>query len=450
MSDHNPSSAPATGTSQPSVDVNDHEPLPPPLSKALLLFLNLFLVLLAYYHVKPARSSIFLEYSTADTLPWVWIASAGVLFLLMPFYQLLLRKFGRYYLTQGACMLFAMLMVLYWQLMNTGAADSAVGAISFYILIDVFSVLLVEQFWSLSDSVFKTKNAKKWFGLVAAGGLVGSSAGGWLSSAWLEYTFLKTNDLLLIAGGIIMVVSIISYYLAKHSFYDKNPLNLPKRSQIASWKILRENNYLLLIAVILLLAQLAQPIVDYQFMSAVEQTYTEKEERTAFFSMFFGTLSFFALLVNLIVTPIIHRYLGVVAGLLVQPLLLGAISVFFMFSPSILMATLTKGIDRGLSWSINRASRELLYVPIAADTIYQAKGWIDMFGYRAFKVFGAGIVALCTVGLPDPFSMGQLALLVVVICIVRIMMMVMVGQRYKAMLEITRQNKRKKKSKAIS
>lgn len=432
-----------------------HEPLPTPLSKALLLFLNLFLVLLAYYHVKPARSSLFLEYSSSDILWQVWILSALALFVLMPFYQVLLRKFGRYYLTQAACILFSATMVLFWWIMQNLGEERTPGAqasaIIFYILIDIFSVMLVEQFWSLSDSVFKTRNAKKWFGLIAAGGLVGSTAGGWASRGWLEYTSIETNELLLVAAVIILVVSAITFYLARHSFYDKNPLQLPKRSQIASWKILRENNYLLLIAVILLLAQLAQPIVDYQFMSAVESEIAgenQKERRTAFFGVFFGTLSFFALLVNLIVTPIIHRYVGVVAGLLVQPIVLGISSVFFMFLPSLNMAIITKSADRGLSWSINRASRELLYVPIAPNTIYQAKGWIDMFGYRAFKVFGAGIVALCTIGLPDPFTAGQMAILVVAICMVRVMMMVMVGKRYKEILQITRR-RHKKSSKPV-
>jgi len=52
--------------------------------------------------------------------------------------------------------------------------------------------------------------------------------------------------------------------------------------------------------------------------------------------------------------------------------------------------------DRGLSYSINRASRELLYIPVERVLMYRAKAWIDMFGYRLFKILGAMLILLLT------------------------------------------------------
>jgi AAA family ATP:ADP antiporter len=84
-------------------------------------------------------------------------------------------------------------------------------------------------------------------------------------------------------------------------------------------------------------------------------------------------------------------------------------------------ATLTSGAalkiaDRGLSYSINRASKELLYVPIDPLLIYRAKAWIDMFGYRLFRVLGSVLILLLTQWLPWTVSPIQLGWLVLVLC----------------------------------
>ncbi len=72
--------------------------------------------------------------------------------------------------------------------------------------------------------------------------------------------------------------------------------------------------------------------------------------------------------------------------------------------------------DRGLSYSINRASKELLYVPIDPFLIYQAKAWIDMFGYRIFKVMGSVLILLFTQWTVWQVSVPELGWLTLVIC----------------------------------
>ncbi len=68
----------------------------------------------------------------------------------------------------------------------------------------------------------------------------------------------------------------------------------------------------------------------------------------------------------------------------------------FMLQGGFLAAAVMKIGDRGLSYSITRSARELLYIPVDKVVMYQAKAWIDMFGYRSFKVIGAVIILLLT------------------------------------------------------
>ena len=63
---------------------------------------------------------------------------------------------------------------------------------------------------------------------------------------------------------------------------------------------------------------------------------------------------------------------------LIALLALPVSTVVFMASPTLLIAAIMRISDRGLSYSINRASKELLYVPIDPLLIYQAKAWIPV------------------------------------------------------------------------
>ncbi len=186
----------------------------------------------------------------------------------------------------------------------------------------------------------------------------------------------------------------------------------------------------MLIAGILLLAQLASPLVEYQFLKTVEASYLEIEARTTFLSMFFSLLGAVSIAVNLILTPAVHRLLGVIAGLMVQPLMLGLCSLGFHFQPTLFFAGATKISDRGLSYSINRASKELLYVPIDSVLIYQAKAWIDMFGYRLFKIFGSFFILIFTQWLPVPASVPQLSWFIFTICLLWICLIQIIRRDY--------------------
>jgi AAA family ATP:ADP antiporter len=108
--------------------------------------------------------------------------------------------------------------------------------------------------------------------------------------------------------------------------------------------------------------------------------------------------------------------MGAVAGLLVQPLLLGASSLVFLAQSRLPVAAAMKIADRGLSYSINRASRELLYVPVDPVTIYRAKAWIDMVGYRSFKIVGNVVILLLTQWLPWQLGYAGLSWVVLVFC----------------------------------
>src|SRR6185503_145334 len=130
-------------------------------------------------------------------------------------------------------------------------------AIGFYLLVDIFRVVLVEQFWSLTNSVYRSSDGRRWYGLIASGGLVGGLVGGLLASTLVRQTPLTTGDLPLVSAGIIGLMMWLTLRLARHGFSDEAPAADVQRAGATDvWTALRNSRYLMLIAVMLLLSQI--------------------------------------------------------------------------------------------------------------------------------------------------------------------------------------------------
>lgn len=383
---------------------------------------------MALYHLKPASRSLVLEALGSDSLPYIWMASAISLLLLIGLYHRILDRYSRLQVVLGSCVVFILSLVLIRVLL---VFPGKLVPVVFYVFVDILSVVLVEQFWSLTNSIYSTAEGKRWYGLVGTGGLVGGMAGGGAAAMVIKYTPLQTPDLLLVAALIIGMIYALTRLMARFRMYVVEPrpdISLAEGKR--GWRALSHNRYLLLIAAALLLAQLVSPLVEYQFLRIIELQYPEREARTAILSLFFSVMNAVSIIVNVLVTPMVLRYFGVLAGLLVQPLALATTSYGFVLHPTLWPAATMKISDRGLSYSINRASKELLYIPVEPGIMYQAKAWIDMFGYRIFKVFGSMLILVLTQWTAIATGRADLSWVIISGCVIWVLVLINVYREY--------------------
>ncbi|MFH2060238.1 MAG: Npt1/Npt2 family nucleotide transporter [Pseudomonadota bacterium] len=401
--------------------------------RSSFLFIDFFLIVTAYYQLKPASRSLFLEAMGARQIPYVWILTAVATVIFISFYNRMVRRYTRINVVMGTCLIIGILLVLYRFVLNSPGPASAIG---FYVFVDIIGVVLIEQFWSLANSIYTTREGKSWYGFVGTGGLVGGVTGGGIAAFLISRTSLETPDLLLTASATIMVVFVLTWIMGRMGIYcESASVSFLKSTDSKQLGNLMKNHYLVLIGGILLLAQLASPLIEYQFLNTIEKAFPETEARTAYLSLFFSILSLVSIGVNLGITPLIHRRFGTIHGLLVQPLMISFCSLFFMMMPIDFLISATKISDRGLSYSINRASKELLYVPIDPVLIYQAKAWLDMLGYRLFKVFGSFIILLVTQWLPVTVGIVNLSWLTIFLCGVWIFIVMALRREYRDMVK---------------
>ncbi len=401
------------------------------LWRAVMLFTNFMCVILAYYQVKVASRSLLLEHGGAEAFPYVWIGSALVLLGFIGIYTRLIANHSRLRVIIASLLLFAVLLVAFhWRLRGAGIAT----VVAFYIFVDLFSVVLVEQFWSLANSVTQPGEGQKSYWFIATGGLVGGVAGGATASALIEFTPMQTVDLLLSCAALLMLTAAVNLFMERQAMFREVVPEQAIKLQGEGLRAVLANRYLLLIAAIACFSQLVEPLVEYQFLSAIAERFSDTEARSRFIGSFFSVMGGVAIAINVLVTPVLHRYLGTLAGLAAQPLNVVLATCGFVAQPGIMSASVMKIADRGLSYSINRASRETLYINVDPLLTYQAKAWIDMFGYRTFKVFGSGLILTILAFSPAARVGYDLAWLTLLICAFWIAAVVVLGREQQRLL----------------
>jgi AAA family ATP:ADP antiporter len=400
--------------------------------KASFLFINFFLIITMLYQLKPASRSIFIDAVGGQSLPYVWIVTACTMVFIIWFYNYLVGRYKRLNVVLGTCVVITAVLTLFRLVLTE---SSPFLAYAFYVFVDIVGVVLVEQFWCLTNSIYTTDEGKSWYGMIGTGGLVGGFVSGALADRLITMTSLTTPDLLLVADVILAMILGLTWFMNKCGVYCEAE-NPAAHAEIgAGLHAILKNRYLVLIAGLLLMAQVASQFVEYQFLNTVEEWYTVQDDRTAYLARFFSVLSIISIGINLAITPVIHKKLGAIAGLLMQPLMMAIFSMLYMFQGTLLLSAATKISDRGLNYSINRASKELLYVPISPVVIYRAKAWIDMFGYRLFKVFGSFVILFFTRDwLPVTVSVPQLSVFTLITCVFWSWLILVVRKDYKHIL----------------
>lgn len=369
-----------------------------------VLFAMHFLVLAFQYAAKSVRQASYVDALGADRLPFVYLLIAIVSYPVLLLYGRLVDRFDQRRLIAGSGTLVAASLVAFWWLF--GFASKWVSVV-FYVWVSIIGILLVSQFWSYSSHLLNPRQAKRLFGFLGAGGLLGSIAGGQMARLMSHAT--ATRDALLLAAGVLLALAVLVQLhgrsqgrgSAREAEAQGGRPAETLRDARDGLDVVRSSRYLQLIAVVMLLSSMVAQVIDLQFSWVVEENTHGLAQRTAVFGNLFSVMGLSAFVFQMVFTARIHRRLGVGFALRVLPVTNGLGSVLFalaaMSMPLLLWpaAWILKIGENGLRYSLDQASRELLFQPVAAHQRPKAKAFIDVFVQRLGK--GAAAVALLPV-----------------------------------------------------
>src|SRR5262249_25525887 len=138
--------------------------------RGALLFAYLFLVITAYLLGKTARDALFLNAFKASKLPYADMAIAISVGFFVAIYVAIGRRALLRDLLVGSLLVFAALQCVFFYLAKFHPQWTWQYPV-FYIWVGIFGVLAPAQVWTLANYLLTTREAKRVFGLVGAGGI---------------------------------------------------------------------------------------------------------------------------------------------------------------------------------------------------------------------------------------------------------------------------------------
>lgn len=399
-------------------------------ANALLLALNIFLLLGAYYIMKPVREALILSSPLGAELKSYMSAGQALLLVgYVPLYARLASRLGRRRLLSGVTLFFAACIGVFYLL---GRAGLPIG-VPFFLWIGIFSVSLVAQFWSFANDLYLPEQGKRLFAIVQFGGSAGAVLGATLVGRLIAPIGIYAS--LLVAGGVLLASLVVTLLVDRRverpgadavagAAAAGGAAPLPKGG---AYRLVFGNRYLLAIACLVLLLNWVNSTGEFILGRVVGEAATasataaglalppapDAEDAAAqadwaaakaaaqehrrrfigkFYADFFSVVNAAGLLVQLLLVSRILKYLGVRVGLLILPTIALVGYALAAFLPLLAYLRWVKTAENATDYSLMNTLRGVLFLPTTREEKYKAKQAIDTLFMRAGDTLSALLV----------------------------------------------------------
>lgn len=365
------------------------------LARAFACAFLFFLVIGSYYVAKSVRDSVLVHDFEPGAYPKFYIA---VCILTLPIgiaIAALARKWPRQILLPAVYVACAAVFLAFWWAYRTyGSPAILCGA--FFIWASIYNVLTICLFWAFTNDLFTKEQGKRLYGIVGAGGIVGGWAGGTIASRLAERVG-SAGLLPMVAGGLVLCALGVVFLHMSHPQGGSRGQEARVAMRLDEVARILASPYVAAIAAVVVLHTFSETTVDLQSKSIMKSEHLSRDAATHFYGSFYAVMNGFAFFSQLVGTTAFNRLWGPRAGLLVLPIATLLFAPLLLWSPPAQAVTLplfgtisfqaavVAGVGVPLmafAYSIQQSSKELLYVPTDASVKYQAKPFIDMFGFR--------------------------------------------------------------------
>ncbi|HET9312280.1 MAG TPA: HEAT repeat domain-containing protein, partial [Actinomycetota bacterium] len=355
--------------------------------------------------------ALFFARYGVEKLPVMYLVLGGTMFLTTIGFGVLLSRFGR----GRACLVVPVAIAVLAAAGRVGlAADLAWITQALWLLQGAGYFLLGLAVWGLAGIVTDTRQAKRFFPLIGAGGVLGYVIGGLVTKPLASW--IGTPNLLLVWIATLIATSALgALLLAGHGRPHRERIGRDRAGPIEELRLglsyVRRSALLRWLALASVLFSLLFFSLYLPFSRAATLRYPEPDELAGFFGLFFGLSTGAAFLISMFLTNRLLSRFGVPTVMLVLPVLyavaFGTLAIdasfvalaIFRFAQ---VAWLQGGASSSWEAVINTVppdrrdrTRAFLYGgPTQVGTVLA--GVIALIGERAFSpavLYGIGLVA---------------------------------------------------------
>jgi hypothetical protein len=385
------------------------------------MFATILLLIAAYTVTKAVRDAVFLSKFGLTELSYMMIGIAVVAGFVVSGYKRATSGVGRNIVSVVSNGFVAVTLVL--MAIGLGVHLSWLTW-ALYFWSGLFGLVLVAEFWLLANDLFNAREAKRLFPIIGSGAILGGFLGGALSG-WLAKPIGSAN-LLYIVAAMLIAASGLSHVAWKRRRPEvkREQAETPTPRFAEGLAILRKNSYTRLIALMLVCMTVCMTIVQWQYKGIAKiHFHGRQDDMTAFFGTLAAVLNLASFVLQLVGTPRLLKRFGVGVGLHVLPAGFGLGAIALLLTtvlplPMLGAAAVAVLFSDGFRFSVDKASTELLYLPIPRAVKDQAKPFIDTFVDRASGALAGfiwlGLNALFHVDRPDRIVFAALATLTVI------------------------------------
>jgi AAA family ATP:ADP antiporter len=386
---------------------------------ALVMVANVFLILCAYYFVKPLRDGWIAiadigGLSSMEVKAYTSFAQGLFLIGAVAVYSRLASRWNRRTLIVRSTAFCISNLLLFWLLRPEFLGEQMPGAaVAFYIWVGMFGVFVVSQFWAFAADFYSDERGQRLLPLIAIGATSGAVAGSFLTGALLRPGMLDSGDLLLVAmvplaGSMLLTVVTDS----RGQTGDRPDARASTPSPAAAGhagalSLVVQHRYLLAVAGVTLftfwvstngenlLFKVVQDAVGAQLVAhrvtnTIEMKAFVRDWTTSFYGNFFFWVNVSALLLQALFASRLLKYGGFGVILLLLPVISLVAYSAMAVAPVLLVVQIMKTAENSTSYSINNTARQVLWLPTTAEMKYKAKPAIETFFVR----FGDGLAAM--------------------------------------------------------
>jgi hypothetical protein len=303
--------------------------------------------------------------------------------------------------------------------------QSPLLVILLYVAVEVARIISFVQYWLIVGEIFNTRQAKRIFGLIGAGGAVA----GILAGVGLNILRnLLSLQVILLAGCVLLFLAGLMAPGSGAYLPDSIDHNADTDNDTDSDAPF--DSYVLIIMLVIGLTIVTATVVEYAFRTTGGDVFSGAD-----FAAFIGTFSAIVGVLQLIVRlGVVGRLLsrfGILTGLLLLPLgIMGGSALTLLLGVPFAMLVVVKLIDQVLRYTIYESATELLWVPIPLQRRGRAKSFIGGTVTSAIQgVTGLLLFAGATM-LPDARLLEVLLSVVILGAIVWVLGLIAVRRRY--------------------
>jgi AAA family ATP:ADP antiporter len=360
------------------------------MAAVIAAFLLFFFVLGGYFAVRPVRETvgtILGRDRVAHLYLWTWVGSL----VIIPIYGWVVGRLKRSVFLPVIYGFVAVSLAAIGVALRANEGSIAIGQF-FYVFISILSLFLTSVFWAFLLELFDSGQAKRLFGVIAAGGTAGALAGPGI--AYLAVSALGNGGVLFVGAAMFVVAVVCQQALLRiwkarsTSPYEDRPIG---GNPFAGFVLVLRSPYLLAIALFVVLLASASTFLYFEQLRLVKATFADTQERTKVFAALDWIVQGLTIVCQLFLTGRIASRLGLSVLLAIVPVIMifGFLSLAVAGTFTVLAIVFV--VRRVGEYAFVRPGREILFSRVDNETKYKAKNVVDVPVYRASDAITAQV-----------------------------------------------------------